>query len=108
MCQPSKGYRTGGPAVCLQDGLTGWKRYPQPVLVASKERGAWDCGAVGTPCAVSMKEGRWRLYYAGRGARCGAEHAAGSFCRSPHQCMALCMPCALQQRALPESFQMPS
>ena len=60
----------------LQDGLTGWKRYQSPVLVPSTDAGAWDCGAVGTPCAVSMKEGRWRLYYAGRGARWVAGRAA--------------------------------
>ncbi|KAJ9534567.1 hypothetical protein QJQ45_022078 [Haematococcus lacustris] len=36
------------------------------------QAGAWDAGAVGAPCAVSMSGGRWRLYYAGR-----AEAAAG-------------------------------
>lgn len=65
------GTRSIGLAVS-KDGLKGWKRYPQPILSASEEEGAWDSGAVGTPCAVSMAAGRWRLYYAGRQQdRCG-------------------------------------
>lgn len=57
-----------------KDGVA-WQRCPQPVLapalVAAGEAGegegdAWDGGAVGAPCAVSMSGGRWRLYYGGR------------------------------------------
>ncbi len=55
-----------------------WRRYPAPVLepaVAAPGEGAeepaagsdpWDGGDVGSPCAVSMSGGRWRLYYCGR------------------------------------------
>eukprot|EP00887_Chlorella_sp_A99_P007636 scaffold20.g7636.t1 len=59
------GRRAIGLAVSA-DGLRAWQRCPAPVLEASSEPGAWDGGAVGTPWAVSMAEGRWRLYYAGR------------------------------------------
>ena len=48
------------------DGFTGWQRRAEPVLAPSGEAGAWDCGAVGSPWAVSMARGRWRLYYSGR------------------------------------------
>lgn len=64
------GSRSIGLAVS-QDGLRGWQRYPQPILGPSSEPGAWDSGSVGTPWAVSMAEGRWRLYYSGRQARAG-------------------------------------
>ncbi|GFR43367.1 hypothetical protein Agub_g4438, partial [Astrephomene gubernaculifera] len=52
-----------------------WRRYGAPVLEAAAGGptaeaeaggGAWDAGDVGSPCSVSMSEGRWRLYYAGR------------------------------------------
>ena len=64
--------RSIGMAVS-KDGMTGWKRCPQPVLRAG-EKGRWDSGAIGQPCAVSMSKGRWRLYYSGR-----QEGAATSF-----------------------------
>lgn len=38
----------------------------RPVLTASEASDAWDCGSVGTPCAVSMAGGSWRLYYSGK------------------------------------------
>ena len=47
------------------DGITGWKRYDAPILTASDDEMHWDSGSVGTPWAVSMAKGRWRLYYAG-------------------------------------------
>lgn len=47
------------------DGVSGWKRYPKPVLSPSQQDGSWDSGSIGTPWAVSMAKGRWRLYYAG-------------------------------------------
>ncbi|GLC40941.1 hypothetical protein PLESTB_000964300 [Pleodorina starrii] len=60
-----------------KDGKT-WRRYPAPVLesqqpaAVAEEAGPsgasdpWDGGDVGSPCAVSMSAGRWRLYYGGR------------------------------------------
>ncbi|KXZ52088.1 hypothetical protein GPECTOR_10g1111 [Gonium pectorale] len=50
-----------------KDG-TSWRRYGAPVLEAEggSAPGAWDGGDVGSPCAVSMSAGRWRLYYGGR------------------------------------------
>ena len=62
------GRRSIGLAVS-SDGLRSWKRCPGPVLAPSDGPDAWDGGSVGTPWAVSMAEGRWRLYYAGRQAR---------------------------------------
>lgn len=59
------GRRSIGVAVS-DDGIGGWKRHSEPILEASNESGAWDCGSVGTPWAVSMAQGRWRLYYSGR------------------------------------------
>jgi hypothetical protein len=59
------GSRSVGCAVSA-DGLSGWRRHAEPVLVAAAEEAAWDGGGVGTPCAVSMAAGRWRLYYSGR------------------------------------------
>lgn len=54
--------------VVSDNGLTGWKRCPTPVLTENgEEDGAWDGGMVGHPCAVSMAAGKWRLYYAGKG-----------------------------------------
>ena len=53
------------------DGLRSWKRHPTPVLAASGEEGVWDNGGVGTPWAVSMAAGKWRLYYSGRGEKSG-------------------------------------
>jgi hypothetical protein len=49
-----------------QDGRSSWQRQAEPLLAASQEGSAWDTGSVGTPCAVPMSAGRWRLYYAGR------------------------------------------
>lgn len=60
--------RTIGLAVS-DDGITEWKRHPLPVLSPSEENGAWDSGCVGTPWAVSMAQGKWRLYYSGRSTR---------------------------------------
>jgi hypothetical protein len=68
-----------------KDGISGWQRCPYPVLepaIKPKESlsdqgtqeasvEAWDEGAVGQPCAVSMSQGRWRLYYSGRGTETG-------------------------------------
>jgi hypothetical protein len=48
------------------DGLRDWKRRPAPVLEASTVEGDWDSGSVGSPCAVSMAAGKWRLYYSGK------------------------------------------
>ncbi len=62
--------RSVGMAVS-KDG-TSWKRYGRPVLLpAGAEAEAaggvsWDEGDVGSPCAVSMSAGKWRLYYCGR------------------------------------------
>eukprot|EP00210_Caulerpa_lentillifera_P002493 g2390.t1 len=47
-----------------KDGLENWKVYKEPVLSPSVS-GRWDSGAVGTPWAVSMEEGKWRIYYSG-------------------------------------------
>lgn len=58
------GRRSIGVAVS-EDGKSGWRRHKEPVLTAGGE-GAWDGREVGTPCAVSMAAGKWRLYYAGR------------------------------------------
>ena len=65
------GRRSIGLAVS-RDGMKDWQRCPQPVLEPSGEPGAWDGGSVGTPWAVSMAEGRWRLYYSGRTSRRGS------------------------------------
>lgn len=60
------GSRSIGLAVS-EDGKTRWERHPLPVLVpASQDDNAWDGGSVGTPWAVSMAAGKWRLYYSGR------------------------------------------
>lgn len=58
------GRRSIGVAVS-EDGRGSWQRHEEPVLGAG-EAGAWDAAEVGAPCAVSMAEGRWRLYYSGR------------------------------------------
>lgn len=50
------------------DGLVAWTRRQAPILEASSQEGAWDGGAVGSPCAVSMAGGKWRLYYSGKSA----------------------------------------
>lgn len=60
-----------------QDGISGWKRLDVPVLQASEGAGAWDSGAVGAPCAVSMSAGRWRLYYSGKGGKEGPWSGVG-------------------------------
>lgn len=50
-----------------KDGIRGWQRYSKPVLAPSTaEGGGWDCASVGTPWAVSMAKGQWRLYYSGK------------------------------------------
>jgi hypothetical protein len=65
------GRRSIGVAIS-DDGLQNWKRQPEPVLTSrnddQEENGEsrWDSGSVGTPCAVSMAKGKWRLYYSGR------------------------------------------
>lgn len=59
------------------DGLRDWQRHPEPVLQASNEADAWDGGGVGSPCAVSMAGGRWRLYYAGKKHRDSAWQGIG-------------------------------
>lgn len=48
-----------------KDGIQDWKRFDRPVLERSSDATCWDSGSVGTPWAVSMAKGRWRLYYAG-------------------------------------------
>lgn len=58
-----EGRRSIGVAVSA-DGLGGWRRHSEPILQGG-EAGAWDEAEVGTPCAVSMAKGRWRLYYSG-------------------------------------------
>lgn len=60
-----KGHTAIGLAVST-DGLTGWKRCPNPVFAESDQEGAWDAAAVGQPCGVSMAAGKWRLYYSGK------------------------------------------
>jgi hypothetical protein len=68
------GRRSIGVAIS-DDGVKNWQRQPEPVLTTSssgsgeEEEGSseyWDSGSVGTPCAVSMAKGTWRLYYSGR------------------------------------------
>ncbi|KAL4553297.1 hypothetical protein Ndes2526B_g03164 [Nannochloris sp. 'desiccata'] len=67
------GRRSIGVAIS-DDGIQNWKRQPEPVLPSSgcsddqeeSEDARWDNGSVGTPCAVSMAKGKWRLYYSGR------------------------------------------
>jgi hypothetical protein len=60
------------------DGKSNWQRRPQPVLAPpTAAAGAWDAGGVGSPCAVPMSGGRWRLYYAGRSAQHGAWEGIG-------------------------------
>jgi hypothetical protein len=61
----ANGRRSIGVAVS-KDGKSGWRRHSEPVLSAA-EGDVWDSYEVGTPCAVSMAAGKWRLYYAGRG-----------------------------------------
>jgi hypothetical protein len=50
------------------DGLT-WERQPGPgtlgCVLDCGPAGAWDCLAIGTPWAVDLGNGRWRLYYVG-------------------------------------------
>jgi hypothetical protein len=58
------GRRSIGMAVS-KDGMQ-WQRSSEPVLTRSTEPGAWDGGSVGSPYAVSMSAGRWRLFYAGK------------------------------------------
>lgn len=60
------GRRSIGLAVSA-DGQREWQRYADPILGPGAE-GAWDGAEVAAPCAVSMAEGRWRLYYSGRSA----------------------------------------
>lgn len=55
-----------------KDGRSNWQRLDAPVLSPAPDSAAWDSGSVGAPCAVSMSEGRWRLYYSG--------HCAGGNC----------------------------
>jgi hypothetical protein len=51
------------------DGLNNWRRHPSPVLSGdSAAPDAWDRGGCGQPYAVGMAGGRYRVYYAGKGA----------------------------------------
>jgi hypothetical protein len=68
--------RSIGVAVS-EDGIYGWKRHSEPVLRPSDDPTAWDVGSIGTPWAVSMAQGRWRLYYAGRNGATGAWNGIG-------------------------------
>jgi hypothetical protein len=78
--------------VASADGLKGWAPLAsgsEPLLSpATRGSGAWDAGGVGSPCAVPMSGGRWRLYYAGRGdggdgAWSGIGLALGSLAEGP-------------------------
>eukprot|EP00878_Enallax_costatus_P028473 GHUV01030757.1.p1 GENE.GHUV01030757.1~~GHUV01030757.1.p1 ORF type:complete len:257 (+),score=73.00 GHUV01030757.1:298-1068(+) len=60
-----------------KDGKSNWQRQPESVLQPSEHPNAWDCGGVGTPCAVAMSEGKWRLYYAGRSQQHGLWEGIG-------------------------------
>lgn len=61
-----------------EDGRGGWVRASQPVLTAAPGgSGAWDGGSVGSPCAVPMAAGRWRVYYAGRERQAGPWRGIG-------------------------------
>eukprot|EP00803_Ostreobium_quekettii_P006947 evm.model.scf_1246.5 EVM.evm.TU.scf_1246.5 scf_1246:28421-33119(-) len=53
------------------DGYTNWECYPEPILKPSPLEDRWDCGEVGAPWAVSMANGRWRLYYSGKSTSAG-------------------------------------
>lgn len=63
------GYRSIGLAES-EDGLR-WTRIPghesdgSVFAHAPRGSGRWDAFAVGTPCAVPMSDGSWRLYYVG-------------------------------------------
>ena len=71
------GSRSIGVAVS-DDGRKNWRRQPEPVLSESSDPDAWDTGSVGTPWAVSMARGKWRLYYSGRtGAAAGPWEGIG-------------------------------
>eukprot|EP00879_Flechtneria_rotunda_P022777 GHRR01024054.1.p1 GENE.GHRR01024054.1~~GHRR01024054.1.p1 ORF type:complete len:357 (+),score=108.66 GHRR01024054.1:488-1558(+) len=59
------------------DGSSNWQRHPQPILSPSGNPAAWDAGSVGTPSAVAMSLGKWRLYYAGRSAQLGPWEGIG-------------------------------
>ncbi|WPT17716.1 hypothetical protein PSENEW3_00005718 [Picochlorum sp. SENEW3] len=63
VCRAKK-RRSIGMAVS-KDGISSWKRCDAPILEASEDDECWDSGSVGTPWAVSMAKGRWRLYYSG-------------------------------------------
>ena len=60
-----------------KDGMTQWRRYPEPIVAPASNLDAWDCGSVGTPWAVSMSKGRWRLYYSGSQSQYGAWEGIG-------------------------------
>ncbi|EIE20651.1 hypothetical protein COCSUDRAFT_30400 [Coccomyxa subellipsoidea C-169] len=66
--------RSIGVAVS-ENGLS-WRRLSRPVLKAGPP-GAWDCGGVGSPCAVPMADGRWRLYYHGLRQKGGSASGVG-------------------------------
>ena len=77
------GRRSIGLAIS-DDGIKNWRRQAEPVLTgadfntdhsenesessssSNSDSQRWDSGSVGTPCAVSMAKGKWRLYYSGR------------------------------------------
>ena len=58
------------------DGIE-WTRNDCPILEPSDNADAWDNGSVGSPFLVAMSEGRWRLYYEGRGANDRAARGIG-------------------------------
>eukprot|EP00775_Hariotina_reticulata_P008734 gene8734-8914_t len=70
------GIRSIGVATSA-DGRSSWQRYPAPVLAPPDSPTAWDAGSVGTPCAVAMAAGKWRLYYAGRAQQHGPWEGVG-------------------------------
>jgi hypothetical protein len=80
----ANGHRSIGVMVS-EDGLRGWRRHSEPILTGGEE-GTWDEAEVGAPCAVSMAQGRWRLYYSGAVLR--------SCCFVPHGPRAASVPIA--------------
>ncbi|CAK0770976.1 hypothetical protein CVIRNUC_003820 [Coccomyxa viridis] len=59
-----------------KDGLKDWARLGRPILEAGQP-GSWDAGGVCSPSAVSMADGRWRLYYAGLSRKGGGATGVG-------------------------------
>lgn len=60
-----------------EDGIRGWRRHSRSLLKPEDSDASWDGGSVGTPWAVSMAQGKWRLYYSGRSGKEGAWEGIG-------------------------------